>query len=190
MRRQVLFIHGAGEGAYDEDGLIVASLRQALGPDYDVRYPRMPNEANPEYAEWNARARAELADLSGEVVLVGHSIGGSVLLKLLADGPAPSSLAGVVVMAAPFWGIDNFWRWDDVHLPSDVASRLQAVPKIVFYHSRDDEVVPFDHLALYAATIPSAVIREVDGRGHQFERLADVAEDIAGLGSGPSTSPS
>lgn len=64
------------------------------------------------------------------------------------------------------------------------AARLgDQVARLALYeppfNSRDDEIVPFAHLALYAAKLPQATIREVDGRGHQFGNdLADVAEDI------------
>ena len=30
LKKHVLFIHGAGEGAFEEDGLLVASLQNAL----------------------------------------------------------------------------------------------------------------------------------------------------------------
>jgi pimeloyl-ACP methyl ester carboxylesterase len=50
---------------------------------------------------------------------------------------------------------------------------------VFFYHSRDDEVVPFEHLALYQAKLPKATVREFDGRGHQFgDDLSEVARDI------------
>ncbi len=56
------------------------------------------------------------------------------------------------------------------------------VPKttpIFFYHSRDDTVVPFAHLAMYTAKLPQAVIHEFDDRGHQFrDDLSEVARDI------------
>ncbi len=55
MNKHVLFIHGAGQGAYEEDGLLVASLQNALGSAYDVRYPKMLNEESPEYADWKAQ---------------------------------------------------------------------------------------------------------------------------------------
>lgn len=32
MTKDVLLIHGAGEGAYQEDGLLAASLQAATGP--------------------------------------------------------------------------------------------------------------------------------------------------------------
>jgi hypothetical protein len=43
----VLFVHGGGEGTYEEDKRLVASLRYVLGAAYDVRYPKMPNEDAP-----------------------------------------------------------------------------------------------------------------------------------------------
>jgi hypothetical protein len=45
-----LFIQGGGAGSHDEwENKLVDSLRRELGPDYDVRYPRMPKEADPSY---------------------------------------------------------------------------------------------------------------------------------------------
>jgi hypothetical protein len=46
MAKQVLFIQGAGEGAYDADKKLAESLQQALGSDYEVRCPLMPDEDN------------------------------------------------------------------------------------------------------------------------------------------------
>lgn len=179
MKKYVLFIQGAGQGAYEEDGLLVASLQNALGPAYDVRYPRMVNEESPEYRDWKPQIESELAALNGEVVLVGHSVGGSVLLKYLSEERVGKSIDGLFLLAAPYWGADEFWKWDEVRLPHDAAAKLSSTPRIFFYHSRDDEIVPFAHLGLYAAILPQATIREVDGRGHQFGNdLEDIAEDI------------
>lgn len=179
MRKPVLFIQGAGEGAYEEDELLVASLRNALGPGYDVRYPRMPEKDSSTVDEWIAPIEAELARLDQPVVFVGHSVGGSVLLKYLAGTKPAPGVAGLFVIAAPFWGADDFWSWDDARLPSDAAARLAYLPRIALYHSRDDESVPFGHVLMYRDLLPGAVLREVDGRGHQFGNdLAEVARDI------------
>lgn len=185
VERRVLFIQGAGEGAHEEDALLVASLQRALGSTYRVRYPKMVNEDNPAYAAWEAQIAAELAGLGDGVVLVGHSVGGSILLKYLSEEQVDISIAAVILLAAPYWRADDYWDWREVRLPEDVAARLARIPRIVFYHSRDDEVVPFHHLALYAAKLPRAIVREVDGRGHQLANdLADVAEEITGISSG------
>ena len=180
MGTVVLFVHGAGEGAYEEDGRLVASLRYALGPSYEVRYPRMPLEESAQYADWTARIASALPPRGSEVVLVGHSVGGSVLLRYLCDKPDEASVAALFVIAAPFWGADDFWAWDEARLPEDAAEKLAAVPRILLYHSRDDEVVPFSHLALYSTRLPQAAIHPLDSGGHQLGNdLADVAHDIA-----------
>ena len=62
MTRQVLFIQGGGEGTHDEwDNKLVDSLSRELGPSYAIRYPLMPNEADPNYAAWKAALEAEFA---------------------------------------------------------------------------------------------------------------------------------
>ena len=48
MKTPVLFIQGGGEGAHEYDALLSKSLQQALGSEYEVHYPRMPDESNPE----------------------------------------------------------------------------------------------------------------------------------------------
>jgi uncharacterized protein len=75
MKKQVLFVHGGGQGAYEEDKKLAANLRDALGAACDVRYPKMPDEDSPEYEAWKDQIARELAALDGEVILVGHSLG-------------------------------------------------------------------------------------------------------------------
>jgi uncharacterized protein len=179
MKKPVLFIHGAGEGAFEEDGLLVASLQNALGFAYDLRYPNMPEEDSATYADWKAPIERALATLDDEVILVGHSVGGSVLIKYLSEQQLDKPISSLFLLATPYWGADEFWKWDEARLPEDVAAKLASIPRIFLYHSRDDDTVPFAHLALYAAKLPQATIREFDGRGHQFGNdLAEVAEDI------------
>lgn len=180
MNRSVLIIQGGGTGAYAADRALADSLERALGAGWEVHYPRMPDEENCPYPAWKAEIDARLASMKGPVALVGHSIGGSVLLKYLCDRRSPPRLTGLFVVAAPYWGADPSWRWDELALPADAAVRLAGDWPLVLYHSRDDEVVPFSHLARYAAKLPRATVREYEGRGHQFgDDLADVAADIA-----------
>jgi hypothetical protein len=49
MERQVLFIQGGSKGAHEADAELAASLKRELGDGYRVRFPKMPNEAKPEY---------------------------------------------------------------------------------------------------------------------------------------------
>ena len=180
MTQPVLFIHGSGDaGVYAEDGRLVASLQAALGPAYAVRYPYMPLEESAAYADWNARLAVELAAGDDAIMLVAHSVGGAILLKYLTEEQVTRPIAGLFLLATPFFGGDADWNYADMTLPPAFAAQLPPIPHIVVYHSRDDEVVAFAHLALYAAHLPDATIRAFDGRGHQFGNdLTEVAEDI------------
>jgi hypothetical protein len=48
-------------------------------------------------------------------------------------------LAGLFVIAAPYWGADESWQWDEGTLPADAASKLAGAWTMFFYQSRDDE---------------------------------------------------
>ena len=138
----------------------------------------MPDEADPNVKSWKRRIAAELSPLRGKIVLVGHSIGGSILLRYLSEEEVKGSISGLFLLAAPSWD-EHQWNFDDLKLPRNIAEKLLSIPRIFLYHSRDDAVVPFAHLALLAARLPQATIRAVDGRGHQFGNdLTDVASDI------------
>jgi uncharacterized protein len=178
--RQVLFVHGAGGEAFEEDEALVRSLREALGPDFGVVYPEMPDADDPEFGKWSARISHELSALDGRVILVGHSLGASILLKYLSEERMEKPISGMFLIATPYWGTAD---WEaEFKLREDFPAALPEDVPIFLYHSRDDEVVPFAHLALYASELPQAIVRKVDGRGHQFgDDLSEVAEDIARL---------
>lgn len=181
MTRQVLFVHGAGEGAHAEDSKLVASLEQQLGTDYRIHYPKMPNEAEPDYTPWKQRIAEELATMGDGAILVGHSFGASVAIKQLVEPDFKASLAALFLIAAPFWH-EDFWRWDAMYLPAEVATLVPRGLPVFLYHGRADEIVPFDHLEMYARTLPQAVVRRLDDRNHQLnDDLSEVAIDIRQL---------
>src|SRR5689334_22933830 len=169
MTKHVLFIQGGGAGAHDEDAQLAAALQEALGGGYHVIYPHMPNEADPEYQPWKAQIARELAVLDGNAILVGHSAGGAVLLRYLAEEQVDQPIGGIFIIAAPYWGAEE-WHGDPP----------KGVP-LFLYHSRDDAIIPFAHLALWAKKLGTPVTREVTG-GHQLDNdLAAVARDITSL---------
>jgi predicted alpha/beta hydrolase family esterase len=131
-----------------------------------------------------------LEALDGRVILVGHSLGGAALLKYLAEENVEKPIAGLFLLAAPSWDEKN-WNFDDLRLPRDLTAKLSRIPRVFLYHNRDDEIVPFNHLALHAARFPRAVVSEGDSGGHQFGNdLAKVARDIKKtLASGEGINP-
>ncbi len=182
MAKQVLLIHGAGEGAHKEDAKLADSLRSELGPGHEVRYPAMPNEDEPNYNLWRREILRDVREMGAGVVLVGHSIGASVLIRMVADRGPWSAIAGVVLIAGPFWHDDEFWRWDEVALPPDAAAHYPAGVPLFLYHGDEDEIVPVSHLDLYAKVFPQATVRRLPGRNHQLnDDMTEVARDIKGL---------
>jgi uncharacterized protein len=174
MTKTVLFIQGAG--AYAEDKKLANNLSQALGTGYRVHYPAMPNEDRPDYAEWQAQVNQALNSLEGEIILVGHSLGGSMLLNYLVEEQSQKRFSGLVVLATPFWKMDEY------ALPENFAAELPKELPLFFYHNEDDAIVRIEHLARYAEKLPTATIRRFATGGHQFDNdLAAVAEDIKSL---------
>jgi predicted alpha/beta hydrolase family esterase len=184
MTTDVLFIQGAGEGAYVEDGLLAANLRELLGVGFEVRYPVMPNEGQANCTEWSRQIAQEVSQMRDAPVLVGHSVGGSILMKWLAETKLGKPIAAICLIAAPFWGGEG-WRYEgyqELELPEDLAARLRPGSRVLLFQCRDDEIVPFGHLALYARLLPEATICELDEGGHQLNNdLSQVADRIKGL---------
>ena len=182
MVRQVLFIQGAGAGTHDDwDDKLVASLRRELGEDYAVRYPRMPGEDEPSYPAWKAALTSDFKSLDDGAILVGHSVGGTILLHVLAEQAPPFEPGGLFLLAPPFVG-DGGWPSEEMPRISDFSRRLPAGLPVYLYHGAGDDIVPLAHLSLYAHAIPGAVIRTLDGRDHQLNNdLRAVAGDIRSL---------
>jgi predicted alpha/beta hydrolase family esterase len=182
MKKQVLFIQGGGAGTYDEwDNKLVDSLRRELGPGYDVRYPRMPNEANPSYTMWKVALAEEIAGLDDGAVLIGHSLGGTILINALAEAPPNRKLAGVFLIAAPFVGAGG-WPSEDIKPTAELGGRLPLRTPIYLYHGSKDDTAPFAHVDLYEGAIPGAIVHRLRGRNHQLnDDLAEVAAGVRAL---------
>jgi len=177
--RRVLFIQGGGAGAHDEwDGKLVESLRRELGQGYVVDYPRMPDEDNPDYAQWSTAIRRELAGLDDGAVVIGHSVGATILVQALAEQPPQSRLATLVLIAAPFVGPGG-WPGEEFELTSDLGARLPSGLPVQVFHGLHDETAPPAHAGLYARAIPQAQVHELPGRDHQLNNdLSEVAGAI------------
>jgi len=184
--RQILFIQGGGAGAHDQwDDKLVESLRRGLGDGREVRYPRMPDEDDPSYARWVEAIRREIAGLDDGAVVVGHSVGGTLLINALAEQAPERKLAAIVLIAAPFVGAGG-WPSDEFELPSDLGARLPHGVPVHVFHGLEDETAPPSHAHLYASAIPQAQLHLLPGRDHQLNNdLANVAKSISVDGSGP-----
>lgn len=84
MASQILFIQGGGARTHDDwDKKLVENLERHLG--IAVRYPRMPDEDDPSFAAWKPALTRELDLLDEHAIVVGHSVGGAMVLEVLAE---------------------------------------------------------------------------------------------------------
>jgi predicted alpha/beta hydrolase family esterase len=161
-------------------GRLAAYLAHQLSPDRRVVAPEMPNADSPDYQSWRDRIAQELAAIDQDVIFVGHSFGGSVLLKYLAEGSYRRSVRGLFLVSVPNWGTDG-WAYAEFAVPDDVGSKLPAT-EIFLYHSRNDPEVPFAHLGYYRERLPTATVRPIAGSEHSFvDGLPMLVDDIKSL---------
>ena len=182
-KARTLVIHGAGEGAHREDAVLADFVRRQAQDPSDVAYPRL--EGIERYSAGWAVIRGELetalANISDGGQVVAHSAGGAALLKFLSEGGPRPRLSGLFLIAMPYIGREDGWASDDFYLDDGFAERLADCGDIRLYHSRDDDIVPVHHIDLYAAKLPQAAVRILDGYGHQFSSrpFRELADDLA-----------
>jgi predicted alpha/beta hydrolase family esterase len=173
-----LFVQGGGAGVHDDwDAALCDSLRRHLGAGAQVRYPRMADEDGPGFATWSQDIRSELGRLDDGAVVVGHSIGGTVLVQTLrVDSPA-CSLGMIVLIGAPFVG-ERGWPADGFEFSSELGAELPPGVPVHVFHGLEDDVVPPSHADLYAAAVPQAVVHRLPERDHQ---LGNDLHEVAAL---------
>jgi len=182
MTIEILFVQGAGKDVHVQwDQKLVDSLQRELGTGYRIRYPEMPGEDDPHYPAWKAALLHELGALDDGAILVGHSIGGTMLLHALAAERPKLKLGAIVLIAVPFIG-EGGWPSDELQPRSDFGLP-DGVPVFLF-HGTADTSVPLAHVELYAKAIPHAVVRTLADRDHQLGNdLSEVARAIESIRS-------
>ena len=179
MSSQLLFVQGGGAGTHDEwDNKLVDSLRRELGPSFEIRYPRMPNEDDPSYGAWKTALEKEFAKLDDGAILVGHSIGGTILVNTLAETQSKRRFRAIILIAAPFVG-DGGWPSDDMNSTADLGARLPRDVPVYVFHGLADETAPPSHSELYARVIQQAHVHRLPDRDHQLNNdLSEIAAII------------
>ena len=181
--KQIFFAHSGGaqghpgEGSFD----LVSSLKQQLSNEYDIHYPIIDDPEVPTYKMWKKLFSAEFKRIKQPVILIGHSLGGSVLLKYLSEERPKIAVSALFLVATPLWG-KNGWEVEDFVLQEGFESELKHITKVYLYHCNKDAIVPFEHLSFYKAAFPHAIVRVLDGTDHAFATgLPELVADIQAL---------
>jgi uncharacterized protein len=181
MGKNVIFFHGGGsEEDYHADAKLVASLKPKLGVKYSVHYPLLPNNGTPDLGR-RKQISHEISATEDNAILVAHSLGASMLLACLSETKINKRIAGIFLISTPFWSGEEDWV-KAFKLQPNFSENLDKEIPLFFYHCRDDDEVPFAHLATYRQQLPWATFRELAVGGHQLDNdLTIVANDIKSL---------
>ncbi|MFI5132004.1 MAG: alpha/beta hydrolase [Chitinophagales bacterium] len=181
MNNCVLFIQGAGDEGFEADKKLVASLQNALGETYEVHYPHMLSDETLSDFGWPTQIGKEIANVKGDVILAGHSLGASLLLKYLSENEIKKKIRAIYLISTPFWRGNEDWK-KGLTLQKNFPDKLPKKVPIFLYQCRDDEEVPFENLLHYTQRLPQATVREIPKGGHQLNNdLTIVAKDIKSL---------
>jgi predicted alpha/beta hydrolase family esterase len=183
MPYEILLIQGAGNVTIADELVIVEQLKRELGDDFTVIYPIMPDADQPSYHTWETVLAANLEKLPVNVILLGHSLGASVILKHFSKHDVPNKVLGMVLFGVPYWKNQN-WDVSEYEIEEELVPNLSKLENVYFYHSADDEVIPYVHLEAYQKILPQANWRITSGLDHSYHgAISLIANDIKELAS-------
>ncbi len=129
-------------------------LAEDLGENYQVIKPSFPCRRFAKYNEWKIWLEKFFPFLQPGVILIGHSLGGTFLLKYLAENDFPQPISQLHLVAAAV--TEENEPLASFALPADLSSVAKKAEEIFLYQSEDDPVVPFNDALLLAKQLPSA----------------------------------
>lgn len=204
MKQQIVMIHGGTtwpiyedylnylteyplerieqKAKFPEKKIWSGNMRGELGQDFELIAPSMPSSQNAKYAEWVLWFEKHLPLFEGDVILIGHSLGGVFLAKYLSQRDLPVRVKQLHLVAAPIEDTPDEslcdFNFDDVENLRAVNAK---VDEIFIYHSEDDPVVPFKDGVAYAHYLQDAEFVRFLGRGHFLgEEFPELVERVRG----------
>jgi len=155
-----------------------ASLNDALGDNYLVLNPKMPNPDNAKYSEWKIWFEKLISIFDDETIMIGHSLGGIFLVKYLSENDYPKKIKATFLVAAPY-NTESQHPLADFNIEKDLSGLIKQGGSIFIYHSRDDEVVPFSNCERYKKELPGATLRIFEDRQHFNQKdFPEIVEDL------------
>lgn len=182
--KQVLIINGGSTFNSDEDYLeslknkVLSldkmklqldwknSLQTDLGDEYQVLVPRMPNPNNAKYDEWQIWFEKIVPILDDNFILVGHSLGGIFLPKYLSENKIAKKITATILVAPPYGDIVGGETLGSFNLLNDLKLFSEQAGNMTMFFSRDDVVVPIEHMEKYQSDLPEAKYIVFNDRGH------------------------
>lgn len=198
---QLLYVHGGTTfSTYDE--YLEHLKSRPLSLDYSggswadklsenlsvqIITPKMPNKVNAKYDEWKIHFERHLKMMDEDIVLIGWSLGGTFLMRWLSENNSDKNILFCYCISAVYDDVDL----GDRHLAGGfecLDNSQQLIQKncssIRFFHSKDDDQVPFSHMLYYQELLPEAKFHIFSDRKHFYmpefpELIQAIQEDLS-----------
>lgn len=151
-------------------------------PEFETIYLRMPNKNNARYPEWKLWFEKLIPLLQNEVVLVGHSLGGTFLAKYLSENNISKKIVQLNLVAPAYDSEVVKDSLADFALSKKVSNIQEQVDSIIIYQSKDDFAVAYQDALTYQEDMPEAELMMFEDRGHFLQsEFPELVENIRRL---------
>lgn len=156
-----------GYGASSDSNFFPWALIEMNKIGFEAYNLDMPSTENPVYSEWKKYFEKNYADKVDEKsVLIGHSLGGSFILRYLAETEQKVDLVILVAPAKTDCGISEISNFFEKDL--DFAKIKKNVRKIVLLGSDNDQFIPKKDFDDLVANLGAEFVF-LPSRGHLME---------------------
>ena len=135
--------------------------------DADILLPKFPNAQNAQYEEWKIQFEKILPFLTGDVSLVGYSLGAMFLARYLHEITLKTPVSQIILIA-PTYDDESSEELGSFKVVSATGLEKSA-SEVHLIHSEDDPVSPFTELAKFTRDIPTAKVHIFTDRNHFFQ---------------------
>jgi predicted alpha/beta hydrolase family esterase len=157
------------------------SLQDDLGSGYEFIKPTMPNRYASRYEEWEISFKNVLDYAGKGIVLIGHSLGGTFLLKYLTENEVDKNIKQLHLVA-PVLSESKEYLEKFVVDVGKISNIKNIYGNTFLYASEDDEVVLFSDSARIKELVPEVNFSIFTDRGHFLqEDFPEIVQKIKEL---------
>jgi predicted alpha/beta hydrolase family esterase len=133
----------------------------------------MPSGRNAKYNEWSIWFEKLFPYLNEEIILIGHSLGATFLIKYISENILPIHINQIHLVAGAICIKGGFGY-------NDSLDKIEKQCNNIFiYHSIDDPVVDFEDALKYQKMLTNAKFEQFEDRGHFLqEKFPEIVGNI------------
>lgn len=151
---------------------------------FEVVCPQLPDPENPDPEAWTQALLEVSSPLDKETIIVGHSLGGAAVLRLIEAAEARTTPHAVVLIATPWMIRDERFRGFFMS-ELDFEVLMWRASKFIVLHAKDDPIIPFEHGKKLAGALHARFVEAESGGHFQGEEYPVILETICQVAEEP-----